>query len=110
MAGSAYCATHTAEVEAERRARQPWRQGYKDAEYQKNRKRRYVMADGRCEDCGIAVDDGEWECDHDVALSDGGTNAVGNLRIRCIIERPGAKRGCHGLKTAKSRRSRRSGK
>jgi 5-methylcytosine-specific restriction endonuclease McrA len=40
-----------------------------------------------------------WECDHVVALSDGGSNAEENLRCRCL--------GCHYPKTAHDRRARR---
>jgi 5-methylcytosine-specific restriction endonuclease McrA len=103
-----YCALHEPVVdEAARNARNPYRQAYKDQEYARNRQHRYERARGRCEDCGLPVGPGEWECDHVVPLSQGGTNGIEDLRIRCIVPRPGAERGCHGLKTAADRRSRR---
>ena len=90
-----------------RRKRQTWRAGYRDPEYARNRARRYVHAHGRCEDCGrplkghLFSDGARWECDHAVALSDGGSNAEDNLRCRCLA--------CHYPKTAHDRRSRGQG-
>ena len=102
--GANYCPAHTLTEEERRRKRQTWRTGYRDPEYARNRARRYVHAHGRCEDCGrplkghLFPDGARWECDHLVALSDGGSNAEDNLRCRCLA--------CHYPKTAKDRRAR----
>ena len=80
-------------------ARQPWRMAYRDPSYHKHRAQRYKAAEGRCEACGIAVAKGEFECDHVVPLSRGGTNAVENLRILCV--------NCHSQKTQHDGRRRR---
>lgn len=93
--------------EAARNARNPYRQAYKSAEYATNRQHRFERARGRCEGCGRLVGPGEWECDHVIELRDGGTDAIENLRILCIVPREGASHGCHGAKTAASRRRRR---
>lgn len=100
-----YCEAHDPQKDLERMQRQPWRKEYRDPEYLRNRQRRYELAGGRCEDCGLQVAVGEFECDHELALSRGGTHAIENLRIRCIVPRAGASRGCHGLKTRADRRS-----
>lgn len=96
-AGAAYCRAHSAE--GERLARQPSRAAYRDPAYLANRRRRYELAGGRCEDCGADLSDGHWECDHLVAARDGGSNLVENLRVRCT--------GCHREKTRADRRRRR---
>ena len=105
--GSPYCAAHVHLVsEAARVARQPWRMAYRDPTYYKHRAQRYKLAGGRCEGCGIPVVKGEWEAHHVVALTDGGTNEVENLRVLCTLPRFGAAHGCHGLVTARARRER----
>lgn len=102
--GADYCDAHKSVEEERRRARQTWRKGYSDPEYRQNRRERYESAHGCCEECGTpllgrAFPDGEpWECDHLVALSDGGSNTTENLRCRCIP--------CHHAKTASGRRRR----
>lgn len=94
-----YCQLHEPTIdEAERNARNPYRQAYKDHQYAKNRQHRFERARGRCEACYIALEPGQWECDHLVSLRDGGTNDLDNLRILC--------RDCHRAKTAKTRRAR----
>ena len=79
---------------------------YRDPLYHKHKAQRYKLAGGCCEDCSQPVGKGEWECDHLVPLSQGGTNEIENLRIRCTLPRFGAPRGCHGLKTRHDRRER----
>jgi len=110
-----YCHDHEPTVdEAVRNERNPYRQAYKAADYARNRQHRFERARGRCEDCGLPCGPGEWECDHVLSARDwvaqgrpGSPNSVENLRIRCIVPRPGAPRGCHGVKTAATRRARR---
>ena len=105
--GSPYCPAHAHLAgEAGRVARQPWRMAYRDPAYFKNKGLRYRLTEGRCEACGLPVGRGEWECDHALPLSQGGTNEVDNLRILCTLPRFGAPHGCHGLKTASDRRER----
>lgn len=100
-----YCEVHEPTVdEAVRNARNPYRRHYKSAEYARNRQHRYERARGRCEDCARPVGPGEWECDHVVPVRLGGTNDLDNLRVRCIVPRDGAPKGCHGLKTRQDRR------
>lgn len=94
-----YCGKHSAA--AERRERQPWRAGYDDPAYWRARRQRYELAGGRCETCGLPLIDG-LECDHIVALRDGGANVVENLRIVC--------RRCHREKTRAERAERRQGR
>ena len=84
-------------LEAERLETQPWRHGYQDPAYIRNRQARYELAEGRCEACGVTLGPG-WECDHLKALRDGGTHAIDNLRARCPE--------CHHKKTARDRRRR----
>lgn len=62
--------------------RQPYRRSYFAAEYRRNRELAIDRAGGRCERCGLPLDD-DFSCDHIVALKDGGTNEVANLRILC---------------------------
>lgn len=99
VSGSNYCETHDPKIdEAERNARNPYRQAYKDPEYARNRRIRFQRAGGRCEACGIPLEPGAWECDHVVETRDGGTNLVENLRCLC--------KPCHKAKTAAARRKR----
>lgn len=106
LPGSDACALH--QGEAGRLVNEPYRAAYNDPRYEAARARRYQIARCRCEDCGIKVGPGEWECDHVKALRDGGDPFdVKNMRIRCVVPRPHAPRGCHGVKTARDRRARR---
>ena len=92
-----YCQLHTPELdEAVRNARNPYRRHYKDAQYAKNRKHRFERAHGRCESCTKVLQPGEWQCDHLVPVSKGGTNDTTNLRVLCVP--------CHKAKTAEDRR------
>lgn len=109
-----YCNAHEPTVdEALRQARHPYRADYSTAEYRRNRQHRLERARGRCEDCGRRVISGQYESDHVIPVRiwrarnlPGSPNALDNLRIRCIIPRDGAPRGCHGLKTATDRKNR----
>lgn len=48
------------------------------------RLRVFDSADGRCHLCGRKISAGEyWQCDHVVALANGGLNAERNLRPAC---------------------------
>ena len=84
-----------------REQRQPYRSGYRDPDYQRNRAERYAITGGKCESCGIKLkgklhpDGVPWECDHLVPLRDGGTSDVANLRCRCTR--------CHKAKTREDR-------
>jgi len=104
--GGPYCRLHENLAEVERVARQPWRMAYRDPTYHKHKAQRYKLAEGRCEACGILVAKGAWECHHVVALADGGTNELENLRVLCTLARFGAPNGCHGIATAARRRER----
>lgn len=92
----AYCSEHSAA--GERLERQPWREGYSDPAYWRARAERYALAGGRCELCGVEVVN-RCECDHVVALRDGGANVVENLRVLCVR--------CHRAKTRAERTERR---
>lgn len=93
-----FCELHEPELdEAIRNARNPYRREYSSREYAVNRQHRFERARGRCELCGATLVAGEWDCDHLVALSRGGTNAIENLRVLC--------RPCHKAKTAADRRN-----
>lgn len=94
-----YCQIHEPQIdEAERNARNPYRQAYKDPQYAKNRQHAFERAHGKCQYCGTRLMPAEWECDHRVSLRDGGTNDITNLIITC--------KPCHREKTRQARRSR----
>lgn len=86
--------------------REPWRRNYCDPDYLKARQQAIERTEGRCTDCGKVCawwDGGEWrtagmdgEVDHIKALSEGGTNDVANLALRC--------KSCHGKRDAKRRK------
>lgn len=97
--GVPYCAACAAAAEAERLERQPYRAAYGSDEYRRNRRARFELADGRCEVCGEPLDSNRYECHHVVALADGGTNELANLRV--THGRP-----CHQAVTAAERRRR----
>lgn len=86
------------------KSRARYRAAYGDPDYRRNRLERYRMVGGRCETCGIPLkgelhpDGVPWESDHAIELSEGGTNAVGNLRVRCLPH--------HRAKTAATKRAR----
>lgn len=85
-------------TEAERLARFPYRRGYRDPEYLRNKQRRYIRCGGRCEcGCGLDLPQG-WHCDHVIPLKDLGSNDVENLR--CYTP------GHHNPKTRADRRRR----
>ena len=85
-------------TEAERLDRQPWRQGYRDPAYHRERAAARKRAGGRCEKCGRS--DRPLECDHIVPLSSArdldelrALNRRDNLAILCDL--------CHRGKTLK---------
>ncbi len=92
--------------DATRAAREPWRSEYSKKEYRDARQVVISRSDGKCVDCGrvcARFDGTKWvtadmggEVDHVIALCDGGTNDVSNLRLRC--------KSCHGKRDAKRRR------
>lgn len=88
---------HSPELdEAERNARNPYRQHYKDAQYARNRQHRFERAHGKCEMCGTYLMPGLWQCDHIVPVSRGGSNDITNLQVLC--------RPCHLAKTRQDRK------
>jgi hypothetical protein len=103
--GAAYCPRCAPiygtrpQSEAERLERQPHRAEYNTPEYRAARARRYVMARGLCESCGVALkgklhpDGARWEYDHVHGDLD-----VHKGRVRCLP--------CHHSKTAQDRRER----
>jgi hypothetical protein len=103
--GAAYCPRCAPaygtrpQTEAERLDRQPHRAEYNTPEYRANRARRYLLAGGKCEACGVALrgrlhpDGVRWECDHKHGSTD-----VADMRVRCLP--------CHHSKTAQDRRER----
>jgi 5-methylcytosine-specific restriction endonuclease McrA len=95
-AGAEYCPAHSAEQE--RLLSQPWRAGYYDPAYLRNRELAWKRAAGHCEVCGIPIARAAAECDHIVPLRDGGTNLIENLRWECVT--------CHRKKTRLDRRRR----
>jgi len=92
--GEGFCAFHLP-TEADR---PHYRHAYTKAQYQRNRARRYKLAEGRCEACGVTLS-APWQCDHLIPLADGGTNALENLRVLCA--------SCHTEKTKRDRERRR---
>lgn len=100
--GGLYCADHAflAEVgkrtEKERTERQPWRKGYRDPNYHRERAAALRRADGRCERCGRS--DLKLEVDHVVPLS----SATSEEEIRILNKRENLAvlcRLCHARKT-----------
>lgn len=82
--------------EGARTASQPWRKGYRDPNYHRERAAAVRRAGGACERCGRS--DQPLECDHIIPLSTAGTideiqalNKRDNLQILC--------RPCHVAKT-----------
>ena len=60
---------------------------------QRVRVRQFERDGGRCRSCGVTIRAGmAWQCDHIVALANGGANREQNLQTLCGP--------CHGLKTA----------
>lgn len=83
--------------------RESYRKGYKSSEYRKNRLLRISIAHNACERCCLPVKPGQFECHHVVALRDGGTDDVRNLRILCTVP----PNNCHKAVTREYRRQRR---
>jgi 5-methylcytosine-specific restriction endonuclease McrA len=84
VAGTSRCEKHPAPVqtEAERLARAPYRRGYSDPEYLRNRQICHQEATGRCAACGEPLGS-DWQCDHIVPLRDCGSNLLENLQCLC---------------------------
>lgn len=54
--------------------------------------RLFTLARGRCAHCNRSIQVGEiWDCDHKVALANGGTHSESNLQVLCSW--------CHKAKT-----------
>lgn len=98
-----FCAEHDPIMgnlsEKDRLARQPWRRGYRDPNYHRERQAVVSRAGGRCEKCGRA---GPLEVDHIVPLSTAQSvedlqalNRRDNLRALC--------KPCHRFKTLRRR-------
>jgi 5-methylcytosine-specific restriction endonuclease McrA len=99
-----YCEAHQpVQDEAIRNARQQYRKHYRTADYERNRRFRFERSRGRCENCSKVVtwEGRDWQCDHLIALVDGGTNQIENLRVLCTP--------CHLAKTRYDRRKRAEG-
>ena len=96
--GAPYCPEHTLSEEDRRLLAQPWRAGYSDPAFTRNRPRAYER-DGRdCVSCGQQLGANEYICDHIVPLSQGGTSDLANLQTLC--------RSCNKEKTGNDRRRR----
>jgi 5-methylcytosine-specific restriction endonuclease McrA len=100
LPGTNRCALHPKpeQTAGERLERQPWRSAYASAVYRRNRQLAYELAGGACALCGAALGGHEFICDHVVALTDGGTNDIGNLQVLC--------HDCSRVKTREDRRAR----
>lgn len=99
-----YCPEHDPwagdKTEDERLRRQPWRAGYRTAQYRENRKKALARARGHCEKCGRS--DRPLEVDHVVPLSNAKHpsefrffNELANLVVLCVP--------CHRAKTGRTR-------
>jgi 5-methylcytosine-specific restriction endonuclease McrA len=102
-AGAGLCPRCQAVDQAERAAAQSYREGYHDPVYQENRRRRFELARGLCEVCGLALDPDHFECHHVLALSEGGDSSLANLRVTHGSP-------CHRELSAAARRRRRKGR
>lgn len=98
--GTTRCERHPAPVQtqAERLAAQPWRAGYSDPAFARNRPLAYERDGRRCRRCGFEVAPRAYICDHVLALSDGGTSDLDNLQTLCAP--------CSKVKTRQDRRAR----
>lgn len=92
-----YCEEHQP-TEADRLKKQPFRAGYRDPAYYRERQAAIKRAAGRCERCGRS--DLPLQCDHIVPLKDGGKNVRSNLWMLCRL--------CHGKKTSSDRQARKA--
>lgn len=108
LGSTSFCDAHKPEPyggqrdQAARVEAQPWRLGYRDPDYHRNRQAAITRAGGHCEICNAPVTKGQYEVDHIVALSRARStddikalNRRENLRVLCL--------GCHREKTRKAR-------
>lgn len=104
---NSYCPEHLPEEyggkrsTTERMKTQPWRRGYRDPNYHRERAGALKRARGACERCGRS--DLKLEVDHIVALSTAkdldevrALNRRDNLQVLCVM--------CHRSKTRKTKR------
>ena len=96
--GAPYCSEHTLSEQERRLLAQPWRVGYSDPMYARNRPLVFKRDGGRCVRCGFDVSPRAYICDHIIPLSEGGTSAIENLQTLC--------RSCSKRKTRNDRRRR----
>ena len=96
--GAPYCPEHTLSEEELRLRTQPWRAGYSDPAYTRNRPRAYERDGRACVKCGRRLEANEYICDHVLPLSEGGTSSLANLQTLC--------RACNKTKTRTDRRRR----
>lgn len=90
---SNWCEEHEPTLESNRLKAQPFRAGYRDPNYHRERQAAKNRAGGRCEKCGRS--DMKLECDHIIPLKDGGLNVRSNMRMLCTM--------CHRRKTSEDR-------
>jgi 5-methylcytosine-specific restriction endonuclease McrA len=90
-----YCEEHEP-TEEDRLKAQPFRIGYRDPNYHREKQAAKTRANGACEKCGRT--DLKLECDHIIPLKDGGKNERGNLWMLCTM--------CHRRKTSQDRQRR----
>jgi hypothetical protein len=95
----ARCPLHPV-TEAERRRRFPYREHYSSVAYRRNRPLRYLYDQGTCQRCHKPVPADNYRCDHHVAVLDGGSDEIENLRTM--------HHGCHNVKTTADRRRRKA--
>ena len=98
--GTSRCDRHPApaQTQAERLSAQPWRAGYADPLFARNRPLAFKRDGGRCVLCGFEVSPRAYICDHVLPLSDGGTSDLENLQTLC--------KPCSKTKTRMDRRAR----
>lgn len=100
LPGETGCGRHPAphQTPAERLAAQPWRTGYQDPLYARNRPLAYERDGRRCVKCGLPLSAEAYICDHILPLSEGGTSELEDLQTLCGP--------CSKAKTRQDRRAR----
>ena len=91
-AGELYCPQHVP-TEEDRLRRFPYRTGYQDPEYRRNRRQAWERDGGRCTVCGAPVSLDDCETHHVRPLSRGGGDEAANLRT---VHHDCHPRGKHG--------------